>query len=53
MSFVIPGWTGTKEQLQMQKEIDESFQKKKTEEKFKEIIEISKKDGLKEIKNYF
>ena len=36
MSFAIPGWTGTKEQLQIQKEIDESFQKKKAEEKFKE-----------------
>ena len=40
MSFAIPGWTGTKEQLQMQKEIDESFQKKKTEEKVEKSIII-------------
>ena len=25
MSFAVPGWTGTPEQLEMQKEIDESF----------------------------
>ena len=31
MSFAVPNWTGTKEQLQMQKEIDESFAKSKTE----------------------
>ena len=29
MSFAIPGWTGTPEQLQMQREIDESFGKLK------------------------
>jgi len=35
MSFAVPNWTGTKEQLQMQKEIDESFQKKRQKKNLK------------------